>query len=264
MSNREPTPFDIKLMNWTASVLFLAFVGLTVSTVALWVVRLPVFAIRGITVVGDVNHNNPITLRANVVPQIRGTFFTADLAQVRRAFEAVPWVRHAVVHRVFPNRLLVKLQEHQAFAYWGADSDAKLLNVQGEVFEANVGEVDQESLPRLFGPEVQSTEVLAMFKALQEVFAPMDLAVDQLEMTKSGGWHARLDSGGVLELGRGERGEVLERTHRFVKTITQVSGRFGRWPQAVEAADLRHDNGYAIRLRGVSTVAAVGKDAPKK
>ncbi|MDT8989795.1 cell division protein FtsQ/DivIB [Curvibacter sp. APW13] len=257
----EPTPFDIRLMNWTASVLFLVFVALALQAAAGWVVRLPVFAIRGITVVGDVSHNNPLTLRANVVPQIRGTFFTADLGQVRRAFEAVPWVRHAVVHRVFPNRLLVKLQEHQAFAYWGADSEAKLLNVQGEVFEANVGEVDQESLPRLFGPEAQSAEVLGMFKALQEVFAPLDLAVDQLEVTKSGGWHARLDSGGVLELGRGEHGEVLERTQRFVKTITQVSGRYGRWPAAVEAADLRHDNAYAIRLRGVSTVAL---EAPKK
>jgi hypothetical protein len=29
----------------------------------------------------------------------------------------------------------------------------------------------------------------------------------------------------------------------------------------VEFADLRHENGYAIRLRGVSTVAA---DGPKK
>lgn len=261
MRSGEPTPFDIRLMNWTASVLFLVFVVLALQAAVGWVVRLPVFAIRGITVVGDVSHNNPLTLRANVVPQIRGTFFTADLAQVRRAFEAVPWVRHAVVHRVFPNRLLVKLQEHQAFAYWGADSEAKLLNVQGEVFEANVGEVDQESLPRLFGPEARSAEVLGMFKALQEVFAPLDLAVDQLEVTKSGGWHARLDSGGVLELGRGDRGEVLERTQRFVKTITQVSGRYGRWPAAVESADLRHDNAYAIRLRGVSTVAL---EAPKK
>jgi cell division protein FtsQ len=252
--NGEPTPFDIKLMNWTASVLFLAFVALTLSAVAGWVVRLPLFAIRGITVVGDVNHNNPLTLRANVVPQIRGTFFTADLAQVRRAFEAVPWVRHAVVHRVFPNRLLVKLQEHQAFAYWGADSEAKLLNVQGEVFEANVGEVDQESLPRLFGPEAQSTEVLAMFKSLQDVFAPLELRMDQLEMTKSGGWQAHLDSGGVIELGRGARPDVLQRADRFVKTITQVSARYGRWPQAVEAADLRHENGYAIRLRGITTM----------
>jgi cell division protein FtsQ len=32
-----------------------------------------------------------------------------------------------------------------------------------------------------------------------------------------------------------------------------VVSRYGRAPKAIESADLRHENGYAIRLRGVST-----------
>jgi cell division protein FtsQ len=40
-----------------------------------------------------------------------------------------------------------------------------------------------------------------------------------------------------------------------------VISRYGRQASAIEAADLRHENGYAIRLRGVSTVVA---DGPKK
>jgi cell division protein FtsQ len=39
-----------------------------------------------------------------------------------------------------------------------------------------------------------------------------------------------------------------------LKTLTQVVSRYGRDPNAIESADLRHENGYAIRLRGVSTV----------
>jgi cell division protein FtsQ len=38
-----------------------------------------------------------------------------------------------------------------------------------------------------------------------------------------------------------------------LKTLTQVVSRYGRAPSSIESADLRHENGYAIRLRGVST-----------
>jgi cell division protein FtsQ len=34
-----------------------------------------------------------------------------------------------------------------------------------------------------------------------------------------------------------------------------VTSRYGRKPDALESADLRHVDGYAIRLRGVTTVA---------
>ena len=65
----------------------------------------------------------------------------------------------------------------------------------------------------------------------------------------------------MIELGRGTTAEVLARTNRFLNTLTQVTARYERTPDAVETADLRHEDGYAIRLRGVSTLAA---DAPKK
>ncbi|RUP35749.1 MAG: cell division protein FtsQ, partial [Curvibacter sp.] len=48
---------------------------------------------------------------------------------------------------------------------------------------------------------------------------------------------------------------------RFVATLTQVTSRYGRRPTSLESADLRHTEGYALRLRGVTTVSA---EAPKK
>ena len=109
----------------------------------------------GITVRGEVSHNSAATLRANVTPRLTGNFFTVDLGATRAAFEAVPWVRQAVVRREVPNRLKVILQEHQAVAYWVAEGDSRLLNSFGEVFEANPGEVEHELLPRLVGPAGQ-------------------------------------------------------------------------------------------------------------
>jgi cell division protein FtsQ len=164
-------------------------------------------------------------------------------------------VRKAVVRREFPNRLRVQLEEHQAVALWGVDSESRLVNNFGEVFEANPGEVEQDELPRLAGPDSQSAPVLAMYRAMKPLFEPLDLNVDQLELTARGGWRLELDSGAVIELGSGTPEEVTARTRRFVRTLTQVSSRYGRRPEALVSADLRHTNGYAVHLRGVGTTA---------
>jgi len=261
MNPATPLPVDVRLMNTTALVLLLTFVVFGVVTGGRWLARLPQFDIRAIAVTGDVAHSNVVTLRANVAPRLSGTFFSVDLARARAAFEAVPWVRQAVVRRDFPNRLRVDLQEHQAVAYWGDEGAMRLINSFGEVFEANVGEVEQDMLPWLNGPEGQSAEVLAMYRALKPLFEQMDIPVEQLELSQGGSWQARLDTGGVIEFGRGGVDDVVMRTQRFLKTLTQVTARYSRRANAVESADLRHENGYAIRLRGVSTSANV---VPKK
>ena len=248
-----PVPLDVKLMHMAAS---LMFVGLVVGALlgGVWaLVQLPAFALRGITVLGDVEHNNEVTLRANVVTKFTGNFFTADLSRVRSAFESVPWVRLASVQREFPNRLRVTLQEHKPVAYWGDDGEQRLVNSYGEVFEANVGDLDDDRMPRLSGPDSQSQQVLQMYLALAPAFKHMTLAVDSLELTERGSWRAKLAQGAVIELGRGSVEDVMTRMQRVSKTLTQVTHKLGRKVTAIESADLRHDNGYALRLRGVST-----------
>ena len=173
----KPLPVDIRLMQHTAQVLWLVLAILVLAGTAIFVSRHAVFAIRGITVSGDVTHNNTLTLRANVAPHLLGTFFTLDLARARAVFEAVPWVRQAVVRREFPNRLRVQLQEHRAAAYWGPEGESRLVNSFGEVFEANVGEVEQDGLPRLQGPDGQSAQIWEAFQGLRPLFEPMDLAL---------------------------------------------------------------------------------------
>ena len=261
MNKILPAPLDVKLMNMVTSTLLLVFALLAVGTAVMWVGRQPLFAIGGIAVTGEVTHNNAVTLRANVAPRLEGTFFTLDLTAARLAFESVPWVRHATVRREFPNRLKVQLQEHQAVAYWGAEGESRMVNNFGEVFEANVGEAEQESMPRLTGPDGQAPQVLAMYQALEPLFNEMDLTLGQLELSVHGGWRVALDEGAVIELGAGTTAEVVARSQRFLKTLTQVASSYRRKADALEAADLRHEEGYAIRLRGVTTLVAA---EPKK
>ena len=259
MSDSLPAPFDVKLMNIAASVMFLACVLMVLAAAFWWALRHPAFAISAISVRGDLSHNSALTLRANVTPRLAGNFFTVDLGATRTAFEAVPWVRQAVVRREFPNRLKVVLQEHQAAAYWGAEGESKMVNTFGEVFEANVGDVEQDDLPRLAGPDGQAPVVLAMYRAVKPLFEPLDMAVEKLALSSRGGWSAELDTGALVELGRGTPQEVAARTQRFVQTLTQAASRQGRGVDALVSADLRHADGYALRLRGVTTTGADDK-----
>jgi cell division protein FtsQ len=261
VKNKVATPMDVKLMNLAFAALVLVFAVLCAVAAVRTVSTARAFDIQAITVNGDSRHNNSLTLRANVAPRIAGTFFTVDLARVRTAFEAAPWVRRAVVHREFPNRLRVSLQEHEPVALWSAEAaqgDARLVNSFGEVFEANLGEIDQDSLPLFKGPEGQSAEVLAMYRAIEPRFAAMDLGLEQMALSARGSWSLRLDAGAEIELGRGNPDAVMPRVERFLKTLTQVVSRYGRSATAVESADLRHESGYAIRLRGVSTTQPDG------
>jgi cell division protein FtsQ len=259
MKTPEPMPMDVRLMHATANLLLVVVSLLCVGALLGWGARLPAFAIKGVSVTGDVKHYNAITLRANVMPRLQGTFFTLDINAARKVFETMPWVRQAIVRRDFPNRLMVQLQEHRAVAFWGEDSDSRMVNSFGEVFEANAGELDQDNLPRLIGPEGQSLQVLVMQQTLQPLFAPMDLTIDQLELTPRGGWRAQLDSGTEIEFGSGSTSELVARAQRFLKTVTEVTARYQRRPEQLASVDLRHTDGYAIRLDGVSTLDGIDR-----
>ena len=260
-----PLPLDVRAMNAAASGVFLLAAVAALAAGLLWLMRSPLFPIRAIQLEGDLARNSVPTLRANAAPRLAGNFFDADLQAGRRAFEAVPWVRRAVVRRVWPDRLAVRLEEHRAAALWEGQRDApgaeRLVNNFGEVFQANVGDVEDDHLPVLAGPDGSSVQMLALVQRLTLAFARLDMAVQRLELSSRGSWRVELDSGATVELGRGSDDEVLARTERFVRTLTQATGR---WRAPLLYADLRHADGYAVRLRGVSTTPPAAGSAAAK
>jgi cell division protein FtsQ len=93
-----------------------------------------------------------------------------------------------------------------------------------------------------------------MYESLKPELSKVELQLKGLELTGRGSWRAVLKGGAQIELGRGAKEEVMVRVQRMTMTLALVSQRYGRQTQALEAADLRHVNGYALRLRGVSTL----------
>ncbi len=261
-----PLPADVRWMQRTATTLTSLAVAALFLLAVLWLARQPMFTVRGIEVDGDVARNSEATIRANAMPKLVGTFFTLDLKAAQRAFESVPWVRHAIVQRIWPNRLAVHLEEHRPAAIWSPpESDTrsgdKLVNTFGEVFEANLGDVEDDELPVLSGPEGQAATMLEAHTKLAPLFARIDRQIDTLGLSGRGSWRAELDNGARIELGRGTVDELITRGERFVSTVAQVTSRYQR---PVEYADLRHHDGYALRLKGVSTTPSPAAKPPGK
>jgi cell division protein FtsQ len=261
-------PSDLRWMQWGARALFAVAVVLAVLLAVLWVAKRPALQWRQIVVQGDVTRNSLATLRANALPHVRGNFLTTDLAKTRAAFEAVPWVRRAEVRRVWPAQLKVTLEEHRAVATWDGRGDwgeppleRALLNSHGEVFHANLGEVEDEDLPQLAGPNGSEAQVLRLWQTLGGLSGQDDrLALTRLELSGRGSWRATWSSGATIELGRGTPDELLERYRQFLPHALAVARRFNT---QVQSADLRHPDGYALRLVGIGTQQTPAKPANK-
>jgi cell division protein FtsQ len=251
-------PWDVRLMNSVAVLIFAAALLALLLAAVKWATRSPVFTVRAIALDAALQRTNIASVRANALPRLAGNFFSVDLDAARTAFESVPWVRRAVVRRVWPNKLAVVLEEHQAAALWqGEDRRGdRLVNTHGEVFEANVGDVEDEALPTLAGPEARSAQMLSMLRRLSASLAPLGDPIETLRLSSRGSWRADLDGGAALEIGRGSEDELVGRVDRLVRTLGTVASRFGGAPRAMVSADLRHPDGYALKLAGISTSAA--------
>jgi cell division protein FtsQ len=251
-------PLDVRVMNGAAALVFAAALAAASWAAVKWATRSPVFTVRAIALDATLTRANLASVRANALPRLAGNFFSIDLDAARAAFESVPWVRRAVVRRAWPNRLAVTLEEHQAAALWqGLDDNGRggerLVNSHGELFEANLGDVEDEGLATLAGPDSQAAPMLAMLRRLGSALAPLSDPVATLRLSARGSWRVELDGGARIELGRGSEDEVASRAERFVRTLDRVTARFPGAPRALVTADLRHPDGYALRLAGIST-----------
>ena len=222
------------LMLWLANLLYALAAFLALYTAFNAVIRLPWFELREVVVRGELEHVTRGQLQ-RAVKQLRGNFFTLDMNQARSGFEKLPWVRTVNLRRQWPDRLEVVLEEQVVLARWESGG---LVNTHGEVFP---GETDR-SLPLFSGPAGGAPEIARQYLVFSRELAPINLKLLQVQMSQRRAWQVWLDNGLLLVLGR-EHSEV--RLKKFVAAYNNTIGRL-LWQPAY--ADLRYDNGFALRV----------------
>jgi cell division protein FtsQ len=142
-------------------------------------------------------------------------------------------------------------------AFWGDENAMTLLNAKGKVFAVQTMDMDANELPRLEGPVGSEQDLWWMYQQLEPMFGALSLNLDFLEERAQGGWKAGLRGGAEIEIGTGDLPQLVAQVGQFVKTLGYVAAQYRRSPAALEFADLRYNNGYALRLQGVTTTSAL-------
>lgn len=253
MSSAAAASRSASLMNAAALLCALAAAALLVLSAARWLAQRPAFDFKRIEVRsavtddgvdGELRHVTAASLRAALAGRLRGNYFTMPLDDVRRQFEAVPWVAQASVRRIWPNRLHVTLREHRALGAW---ADGRLLSDNGVLFVANVAEAEiYGPLPEFAGPDDAARAIAARYRDFAAQLAPLTLTVDTVEVSDRRSWAVVASAAGEstrVELGRDDTPDAVPRRMAdVVAAVPLMMVRTGGMPERIDA---RYANGIA-------------------
>ncbi|WP_416426824.1 cell division protein FtsQ/DivIB [Pseudomonas sp. App30] len=200
--------------------------------------------ITKINVQGDLSYISQQAVQQRIAPYVASTFFTIDLTSMRTELEQMPWIAHAEVRRVWPDQVVIRLEEQLPVARWG---DSALLNNQGEAF-APRELANYEHLPQLVGPQRAQQQVMQQYQVLSQMLRPMGFSIVRLELRERGSWFLTTGAGSAgpgIELLLG-RDHLVEKMRRFIaiydKTLKdQITN--------IASIDLRYANGLAVAWR---------------
>jgi cell division protein FtsQ len=247
-------PPDIKLVNAVTSVLFGVFLFLIVLSGIEYILKNKIKNLNAISIKGNILHSDISSIRNNITSNVSGNFYSINLNQTKQIFENIPWINQAVVKRVYPSQIEVKLSEYKSKAIWGAREDMKLVDETGAIFEANTEDDEYDLMPQLIGPEGQGKLMLDMYEDVSTALGPLNVKLKILELNARGSWVAILEGGAHFELGRGNVFDIINRINKFSVGAEQILKKLNKKIMDIQYIDLRHSDGYALRIQGVSTL----------
>ncbi|GLX77794.1 cell division protein FtsQ [Thalassotalea insulae] len=184
----------------------------------------------------------PYTDKADIERAIEridlGNFFNVDVNQVQAKVSSLPWVYSVSVRKHWPNELKIYVVDQQPIAYWNGDF---LLNHQGVAFQADISRI-HHNLPAFFGPEGSESVALENYINISRLLEYGELAIDELLLSERYSWQLTLNDGVVLNLGRENR---VQRLQRFMDVYPEIKAN-KKADQQVNYVDLRYETGLAV------------------
>jgi cell division protein FtsQ len=184
----------------------------------------------------------PFTIRQDIevaIEQVNlGNFFNVDVNEIQEKVAELPWVYSVSVRKKWPNELKIYVVDQTPIALWNGDF---LINQYGKAFQADITRLNI-GLPAFFGPEGSEDIALANFVNLSKLLKFSELSIDELLLTERHSWQLTLNNGVMLNLGRENK---IERVQRFMDVYPQII-KTKKENQQVDYVDLRYDTGLAV------------------
>ncbi len=227
-------------INWrrfVVSTASIVAVGAAAAAI-LWTLDQP---IQRVNVFGRFQRVAQVDIERIVKERVRGTgLLSVDLAAVRKALHAVPWVDAVSVQRAWPRGLNVLVIEQVAAARWG---ESGLLNTRGELFATGERHIPPE-LAQLSGPDGKEATVAEKYLSAQGRLVQAGLRLTAMRLDARGAWEFDLSNGVTVRLGRRQFDERFE---KFMAAALRLVTQRG---DDIQYIDMRYTNGFAIGWRG--------------
>ncbi|MDU0809957.1 MAG: FtsQ-type POTRA domain-containing protein [Burkholderia sp.] len=236
---------NVQQLNLAAIALRVLFILSLAVTGLIYLIRYQAFAIQTIRIVGDTTHVKLQIVKDNVVRKIKGNFFTIDLGIVQRDFEKMPWIHRASVRRIWPNALLITLEEYKPLSIWGTnDHSNRIVSIDGDIFTVNRDEF-KGKLPLLYGPENSVKDIVAHYYNFKQWFAYLNLKPKKIILSPRYAWSIDLSNGMHVEVGK-EKDNKLFLNYIMYRLISAWPIVIERWGNNIKYVDLRYSNGFVI------------------
>ncbi len=238
LSLRLPKPdfSPLKRLIWPVLLLVLGVAAYEGAQRALPYVDRP---ISKVSVDGELSYISQQAVQQRIAPYIQASFLQITLSGMRQELEQMPWIAHAEVRRVWPDQIMIRLEEQLPVARWG---DEALLNNAGHAFAPRES-ANYQHLPRLAGPQRAQRQVMQQYQVLSQMLRPLGFSIIALEMRERGSWYLRTAQGIDLLLGRDH---IVDKMRRFAAIYEKALK--AQQPN-IARIDLRYPNGLAVAWR---------------
>ncbi|MGL4667824.1 MAG: cell division protein FtsQ/DivIB [Saezia sp.] len=260
MRHAEPEiSLEIRLMDLITRVLLGVVLGGACVVGGVWFLDQPKFNITTMTVLNEaeLQRVDVLELKQAAMNGLNGNFFTLRLDEVKRLLETKPWVKEAIVQRVWPYELSASIREYEPVAFFGESQGAvQLLDKDGELFKVNAAQVSGLKLPILYGSAEKGVTFLMwrVYLPIGSELRALNMSIEVLKLSDHGIWSMHLNNGTEVVMGRGNADELVARVRDFIRTVPTALRPYG--DRALIRADLRYSSGYAMEIAGVQTNAS--------
>lgn len=195
-----------------------------------------VFPIKKVRIEGAFLHLDPKLVRNIVSQHIGAGFFGLNAMVLSDRLMVLPWLYNVSVQRVWPDELLVFLEEQHPLVIW---NNVALFNNDGVLFFPEAKNFPH-NLPKIIAANLDAKIAFNTYLTMSRALAPLNLNVTEIFIDAYNAWRLTLNNGLIIFLGRND---ALARLQLFVTTYPKIIANPKKKPLQV---DLRYNHGFAV------------------
>lgn len=231
-------------LRWLKNLLFVGIILGLLGGFWLWLISPHTFPITTVRIEGH-SRTSPEMLKAAITDYTVSGFFKVDFAAIRAVVLTLPWIKEVEIQRLWPDTLLLRLQEYHAVALWKpfTENETMALDKDGLLFKPPT---QLDNIPIFIGTTHKASDMLVHYFTLKTWLEAVNLRILEFRCSAQQAWYITLDNGIKLLLGKGDPKIGVRRFLSVYKHIIPTT--FLKQEGNTMYVDLRYTHGIAIRL----------------